>query len=940
MPPSHRRKSAPLWQRHLPKFAIALVGAAALGGGAYLATKKTSGDHLKAGVALHQAGDFKGATIELKNTLQAAPDNAQARYLLGQTYYAASDFQSAEKELSKARGLGIKHDSLLPLLARTLIALNQPKRVLDEIKEADGSSAELKATILALRAQAYLILKDAAAAEKSMAAADVLSPDHAETLAARANLAFALGQKENALNLVEKAIAKDGKRADLWVLKGYLLRTSGQKDGALAAYTKALTFEPANFPALLANAELHFEGSDLGKAEADVKQIKKLMPDAPMATYLEAMLDFRHNRFAEAGDKLQRVLRVAPDMMRAHLLSGAANLALGKREEAKANLNRVLAVAPQHPLARKLMAATLADLGDIDQAKKMIASFESEGNDPILNALKSGIALRQGNYVEARKQLENMGTNAPQTPQYFTDLAASRMGTGDEGGAVQALTKAAELDAESTTPDILLVLTHLKSKRFDEAMKAVDKLAKERPNDPLIDNLRGSIYLSQGEKAQARTSFTKALQSKPSYFPAASNLALLDMAGKDAKAARSRFEQLLKSAPGESRAWLALAAFESHDKNEAGYLKALEQAKKASAKNAQAHQLLIRYWLGRNDAGKALSAANEALTATGRPEFNEYIGLAQMMQKDSANALVSFQRWVEISPGNPMAHFRLAQAQIVAKNKEAALKALDKALALRSDFIDASVNKSILLSQMGRSADAIKIARGVQASAPRAAAGFLAEAEVLFADKKYLDAGKLFAKAAQMTGQGQPLARAYQAYAAAGQPADGEKLLDQWLKTQPNDAFVRHQLALVLLNAKRLKESAEHYRALIRANPKDLAAYNNLAWLLGELKAPEAVATAEQAYKLNPENPAMQDTLGWILVNAGQTQRGIELLKMALGKAASSAEIHWHLAAALAKAGDRKSALANLEILLGSGRDFPQKAEAINLFNQLKENSR
>lgn len=939
MPPSHRRKSAPLWQRHLPKFAIALVGAAALGGVAYLVTKKTSGDHLKAGVALHQAGDFKGATIELKNTLQAAPDNAQARYLLGQTYYAASDFQSAEKELSKARGLGIKHDALLPLLARTLIALNQPKRVLDEIKEADGSSAELKATILALRAQAYLILKDATAAEKSMAAADALSPDHAETLAARANLAFALGQKESALNLVEKAIAKDGKRADLWVLKGYLLRTSGQKDGALAAYAKALTFEPANFPALLANAELHFEGSDLGKAEADVKQIKKHMPDAPMAIYLEAMLDFRHNRFAAAGDKLQRVLRVAPDMMRAHLLSGAANLALGKREEAKANLNRVLAAAPQHPLARKLMAATLADLGDIDQAKKMIASFESVGNDPILNALKSGIALRQGNYGEARKQLENMGTNAPQTPQYFTDLAASRMGTGDEGGAVQALTKAAELDAESTTPDILLVLTHLKSKRFDEAMKAVDKLAKERPSDPLIDNLRGSIYLSQGEKAQARASFTKALQGKPSYFPAASNLALLDMADKDAKAARSRFEQLLKSAPGESRAWLALAAFESRDKNEAGYLKALEQAKKASAKNAQAHQLLTRYWLGKNDAGKALSAANEALTATGRPEFNEYIGLAQMMQKDNANALVSFQRWAEISPGNPMAHFRLAQAQIVAKNKEAALKSLDKALALRSDFIDASVNKSILLSQMGRSADAIKIARGVQASAPKAAAGFLAEAEVLFTDKKYLDAGKLYAKAAQMTGQGQSLARAYQAYAAAGQPVEGEKLLEQWLKAKPNDVVVRHELAQVQLNSRRLKESAGHYRILVRANPRDLAAYNNLAWVLGELRDPAALAAAEQALKLAPKAATVQDTYGWLLVNAGQTEKGLPFLREALKSSPDAAEIRWHFAASLAKSGDKRGALAELDRLLTSRIAFPQEAEARTLLQQLRSST-
>jgi tetratricopeptide (TPR) repeat protein len=264
------------------------------------------------------------------------------------------------------------------------------------------------------------------------------------------------------------------------------------------------------------------------------------------------------------------------------------------------------------------------------------------------------------------------------------------------------------------------------------------------------------------------------------------------------------------------------------------------------------------------------------------------------------------------------------------------LKALDKALALRSDFVDASINKSLLLSQMGRFADAIKIARGVQVSAPKAAAGFLAEAEALFADKKYLDAGNLYAKAAQIAGQGQPLARAYQAFAAGGQPAEGEKLLEQWLKTKPNDVIVRHQLALVQLNGKRLKESAKHYHVLVRANPKDLAAYNNLAWLLGELKSPEAIATAEQAYKLNSENPAIQDTLGWILVNAGQSQRGLDLLKKALAKVPDASEINWHFAAGLAKSGDRARAKQELESLLARGKAFPQEAEAKRLLDSLR----
>ena len=932
----HRRSTWKRLQPHLPKILASLAGVAVLAGGAYVVTKKSPEDHLKTGIALQQSGDFKGAAIELKNMLQVSPDNGEARLMLGRVQFANGDYQAAEKELKKARDLGFKAPDLELMLARTLLLLNQPQRILDEINPVEGEAVESKAAILALRARAYLLLNNPTAAEKELEDADASSSDHPESLLARAYLATTMKKPDVALELIDRALVKDDKRADIWVMKGDLLRLLKRSDEAMPAYARAITIEPANIPARLSSAQLHLEGGTLDKAEADLKELRKYAPNNVMGRYLEAFIEFRRSRFPEADAKLADVLRSAPDFLPAHLLGGAVKLATGNREAAKSHLDRVLSAAPQHPLARKLMAATMANLGDLLQAKKILDTFENAGDDPILNTLQGELALRQGDYAQARKHLEKMEATAQQSPKFFTELAASRMGTGDEAGAIQALTRAAELDTASAKPDVLLVLAHLKEKRYEQASKVIDKLEKERPDDPLVQNLRGSIFIARNDKTNARASFAKALQMKPGYFPAASNLALLDMMDKDNKAARSRFEQLLKNSPSESRAWLALATMDAREKNEAGYLKNLEQAKKTDGKSVQAHQLLTRYWLGKNDAGKALSAANEGLTASGRPEFNEYIGLAQMMQKDNANALVSFQRWAEISPTNPMAHFRVAQAQVAAKNKEAALKALDKALALRSDFAEASISKSLLLGQMGRYADAIKVARGVQASAPKAAAGFLAEAEVLFADKKYLDAGKLYAKAAQMTGQGQPLTRAYQAYAAAGQPAEGEKLLDQWLKTKPNDGVVRHQLALVQLNANRLKESAEHYRVLIRANPKDLAAYNNLAWLLGELKSPEAVATAEQAYKFNPENPAIQDTLGWLLVNAGQTQRGLDLLKKALAKAPDASEIHWHFAAGLAKSGDKSRARQELERLFDSGKTFPQEAEAKKLLDSLR----
>lgn len=921
---------------HLPKLLAALAGVAVLAGGAYVATRKSPDDHLKLAVARHQSGDFKGAEIELKNTLQAAPDNADARFLLGRIHFANGDYPSADKELKKARELGLRAADLDPWYARTLLLLNQPRRVLDDVAPGAGRPAEANAAILALRARAQLLLKDVAAAETSLADADASAPGHPETLAARAFLAFSRGHLDDALGLAGQAVAKAPRRADLWVLKGDLLHAAKRNDEALQAYAQALAAEPGNIPARLANAQLHLESAALDKAEADLKALRKLAPDNLMGRYLEALVEFHRGNYAESNNKLQTVLRAVPNFMPAHLLAGVDNLSMGNREQAKSHFNKVLEVAPDHPLAHKLMAATLMGLGQAEQAKELLTSLRDTGTDPMLYSLQGVIALRQGDFAEASKNLEKATRLTPDSPKLYMELAASRMGGGDTAGAIEALTKAAELDPASTRPGTLLVLAHVKNKQYDAAFKVVDEMEKSHPNSAFIHNLRGGIQLDRGDAAQARASFSKALQSEPGNFPAAASLARMDIADKNPKAARARFEQVLQHAPKESRAWVALASLAASQKDAAGYLKNLDQAKRADGKNVQARQLLVRYWLGKKQADKALSEAREALDATGRPEFQELIGIAQVALGDHANALATFARWAEASPDVPMAHFRLAQAQITAKDRAAALKSLDKALALRPDFTEASLIKAILLGQEGHRDEAVKIAREVQKRLPNGAEGYLAEAEILSGDKQHLAAAKLYAKAAQLTGRGQPVVRAFQSYAAAGQAGEGEEVLAQWLQSHPDDVRVRHQLALAQLNGKRLKEAEAQYALLARANAKDLVAFNNLAWLQGELKNPAALATAEHAFNLSPDNPATLDTLGWLLVNAGQSPRGLDLLRKALSKSPDAPEIHWHLAAALAKTGDRARAKQELERLFAAGLAFPQEKEARRLLDSLQ----
>ncbi len=919
----------------LPAAVVLLAG---LGSGGYYFVRNHASpeQRIEKAKKLESAGDHKGAVIEIKNALQQIPTNGEARFLLGRIYFENNDFENAENELRKALSQGYKSPDASILLARALLIHHQPKKLLDAVNVIPGATADANATIMALRAHAYFMSGDKDGMEKSLAQADELVADMPDTLAVRAGLAYSNGQIENALTLVDKATAKDNKRADLLVMKAELLRKLKRNAEALSIDGQVLALEPSNLPARLAVVQNYLAAADFDRAQSELKILQGFAPHNLMALYLDGLIQFRKKNLDAANTKLLEVLRVAPDFTPANLLAGSIALSQGKRENAIKLLNRVVEAAPDNALARELLATAMLATGQTDRAKELIANIKSDDSNAQLLSLQGNIALRQGSYQEARAKLEKAAALAPDNTKLIRELAATRMASGDENGAIAALTELADKDTTTHQADVLLVMTHLKAKRYDDALKVVDALEHRQPHLPLAENLRGTIYLLRNDAAQARIHFTKALAIDPGYLPAANNLARLDLANKDIKSARALFQAVLKKDPQNSRAMIALAQLAATENNEAEFISQLEQAKKADPKDATAWQLKARYWLIKRDPAKALVEARSAFDATGNSSFLNLIGAAQLQQNDTSSALVSFTKWAEAEPNNPNAQYRLALVQNIAKDNNAALASLDKALVLNPNFSDAAISKAILLSQMGKSEEGIKFARTLQAHSPNSATGYLTEAEALSVAKKYLEAGKLFFKAAQISGQSQPLQRAYKSFVAGGQGAEGEKLLQQWLKAHADDQAVRHLLAQSQMSGNKLKEAADNYRIIARANTHDLIAYNNLAWLLGELKDPEALSVAEQAYKLAPNNASVMDTYGWQLTLAGQANKAIQFLQSALKSTPDSPDIRWHLASTLEKAGDKQGAMVELDRLLASRMAFSQEAQARAMLERLR----
>jgi Flp pilus assembly protein TadD len=103
---------------------------------------------------------------------------------------------------------------------------------------------------------------------------------------------------------------------------------------------------------------------------------------------------------------------------------------------------------------------------------------------------------------------------------------------------------------------------------------------------------------------------------------------------------------------------------------------------------------------------------------------------------------------------------------------------------------------------------------------------------------------------------------------------------------------------------------------LADAQPTNVLALNNLAWVLGQSgDTVDALRYAQKAHDLAPNSAAVLDTFGTLLVNKGDVARGLPMLEQAVKLAPKSDAIRMNRAKALAKTGDKDRARSEFQAL-------------------------
>lgn len=134
-------------------------------------------------------------------------------------------------------------------------------------------------------------------------------------------------------------------------------------------------------------------------------------------------------------------------------------------------------------------------------------------------------------------------------------------------------------------------------------------------------------------------------------------------------------------------------------------------------------------------------------------------------------------------------------------------------------------------------------------------------------------------------------------------------VLQQALKQYPDDLNLLYTRAMLAEKRNDLAQMEKDLRLIIQRDPDNAMALNALGYTLSDrtTRYAEAKVLIEQAHQLNPEDPAVLDSLGWVNFRLGNLDEAERLLRQALERFPDQ-EVAAHLGEVLWQLGERDRA--------------------------------
>jgi tetratricopeptide (TPR) repeat protein len=343
------------------------------------------------------------------------------------------------------------------------------------------------------------------AALTTYAQAQALAPEAFEWPYLQAIILQKLARLDEALALLERAIALNPDHAPAWLWQGFWLLDRDQAEAAERAFTRALA-SGAGPPAQVGLARVELRRGDHVSA---IERLERLTADFehPQAYRLlgsalrdtgrldEARLAFEH------GDEARELSWEDPVLDRkrpyiagfgGRMLTAESLMATGATDEAMPILETLLTDYPEHPTLLNLVAVAHSQLGDEE----------------------ASLAI-----------LERAASLAPEYYPIHLNLAGAYENRGDYERALSHLDRAAEIHPSFGVVHERKGVVLMRLERHEEALAALAEAARLDARKPEVFYFAGVIESMNGNWADAITRFERAVQVDPTFTRAWIHLA-------------------------------------------------------------------------------------------------------------------------------------------------------------------------------------------------------------------------------------------------------------------------------------------------------------------------------------------------------------------------------------------------------------------------------
>ncbi len=715
------------------------------------------------------------------------------------------------------------------------------------------------------------------------------------------NRYFSAGKYRQASIFYRRSIQKDARWGESYYRLGLSESKLGKPGDAMRAFQRAAELDPANTDAATRLAEIYLAAY----ASSDKKP---------------------KNLLKEIEDISKRLLDKNPNSFEGLRLRGFIQLANGEKKEA---LDSFLAADRAKPFQRELATVIFQTMLQNDMrpqameyADKMMAKDKTYA--PMYDVVYAGYAAKDM-VAEAEAILKRKLGAMPEAPEVRVQMAAHyfaskqfekmqetldgilkmdkkvvkqpRLTVGDFYFKIRDFDRAltqfdlgAKEDAERKHDyQKRAVETYVFMNKKTDAVRLVEQIIKEDPKDSDAAAMRASLLLQGGSREQVDTAVAdlqSAVSRTPQNHVLRMNLAKAHLAKGDADQARVQLQEALKIRPDFQIAKIALSQIYLQ---RGEFSRALEYAGQVLAldpNDVRGRLLRASALYGSRDLAAAKKDLDVILERY--PNLGDALYMLARVHLDSgeqAKAQAIFEKMMQVNPSDPRGIMGRVETLLQTGKGEEGMRVIEAELTKapeRNDIRNALANTAV---RVGRYDKAIPEFLKLLAANPKDASVVLRLAET---------------------------------YKRNGDDVNAIKYFKQGGELLPRDPVGPLQLAMILDRQGRMAESKPIYEQVLKLDPGNVLALNNVAYILAETgqDLDQALTYAERAKQKMPANLDVSDTLGWIYIKKNLSDQAINIFAELVKKDPNRAIYHYHLAMAYYQKGDKLNAKKSAQLAL------------------------